>query len=75
LIDMTTQQELARLENPFQERAINCLCFSPDGTSLVGIIEKASLHVWDLRAIRRELLALDKDLDWDQPPYPAADEK
>jgi hypothetical protein len=29
---------------------------------------KGGLHVWDLRAIRRQLKAL--DLDWDAPEYP-----
>jgi serine/threonine protein kinase/WD40 repeat protein len=67
LVEVETGREIARLENPYQERAEH-ICFSPDGTRLVTNAEQKSLHVWDLRAIRRELAEL--GLDWDLPAYP-----
>jgi tetratricopeptide (TPR) repeat protein len=69
LLDAGTGREKARLEDPNQDRAGPS--FSPDGTRLIAVSEhgKAS-HVWNLRLIRQELDKL--DLDWDEPPYPAA---
>jgi len=69
LIDVARGRELARLEDPYQNAAHYHL-FSPDGTRLVtlGKGREGGIHVWDLRAIRRELKAL--DLDWDAPDYP-----
>jgi WD40 repeat protein len=69
LVDPERAREYARLEDPHRDRAFT-LGFSPDGTQLVTTNrENQSIHVWDLRAIRRQLA--DMGLDWDQPPYPA----
>ena len=46
--------------------------FSPDGTRLVVTTNDGpAVHVWDLRAIRRNLAEM--GLDWDAPAYPATD--
>ena len=70
LVDPDTGREYARLENPNQDRAF-FLSFSPDGTQLVitgG--DNQPLHVWDLRAIRKQLAKM--GLDWALPPYSPA---
>jgi hypothetical protein len=44
-------------------------CFSPDGIRLVTVSQGgSSIHVWDLRAIHRQLA--ERGLDGDLPPYP-----
>jgi WD40 repeat protein len=67
LVVVATGREVARLEPPGKDR-LNAIHFSPDGTKLIGPADYQSVHVWDLRAIRRELSAI--GLDWDLPPYP-----
>jgi WD40 repeat protein len=69
LVDPGTGREYARLEDPDQVRSA-WICFSPDGTQLLtaGAGPGAWIRVWDLRAIRRQLVAM--GLDWDLPPYP-----
>ena len=70
LVDPDTGREYARLEDPNQDRC-GSLCFSSDGTQLVSTTpDSPSIHVWDLRAIREQLAAM--DLDWELPPYPPA---
>jgi WD40 repeat protein len=71
LVDPESGREYARLEDPHQDRAHD-LCFSHDGARLVASRNDSSntIHVWDLRAIRRELREM--ELDWDLPPYPPA---
>src|SRR5262249_49348944 len=70
LVDPDTGKQYARLEAPTQTRFLG-LWFTPDGTQLVAAgLQSQALHVWDLRAIRRQLAAM--GLDWGQPPYPAA---
>jgi serine/threonine protein kinase/WD40 repeat protein/tetratricopeptide (TPR) repeat protein len=70
LLDPATGREKARLEDPNQDSGI--LAFTPDGSRLVASSDDAkAIHVWDLRRIRRQLA--DIDLDWDAPPFPAAD--
>jgi serine/threonine protein kinase/WD40 repeat protein len=73
LVDPATGREYARLEGPNHDRA-KCLAFTPDGAQLVATTDDSqSIHVWDLRAIRRALAEM--GLDWDQPPYtPSAPE-
>lgn len=68
LLDVGTGRKLARLEDPDQAASLYYV-FSPDGTRLVNLTKgrEAGIHVWDLRAIRRQLKAL--DLDWDAPDY------
>jgi WD40 repeat protein len=71
LVDPATGQDFARLEDPNQERA-NHIGFSPDGARLVVASgDSSAIHVWDLRAIRRDLATM--DLDWDTPHYPEVD--
>ena len=70
LRDTKSDRELARFEDPNQHLAENFL-FSPDGTRLVTIDRNnKAVHVWDLRAIRRQLA--DRNLDWDTTPDPPA---
>jgi WD40 repeat protein len=67
LFNTHTERLLAVLEPP---RDIGCAGwrFSPDGEKLVVLCGNHTMHVWDLREIRRELA--DLGLDWDLPPYP-----
>jgi len=70
LTRMEDGRELARLEDPNQDEAWY-VAFSPDGTQLVTPTKHSgTIHVWDLRAIRKELA--DMGLDWGMPPYPDA---
>ncbi len=70
LLMTDTGQEIARLTVAEQTR-LWPQCFTPDDTQLVAIgMESSALHLFDLRAIRRQLAEL--GLDWDQPAYPAA---
>jgi eukaryotic-like serine/threonine-protein kinase len=72
LVDPDTGQEYARLENPNQDRAF-FLSFGRDGMQLVITEGDAqSFHVWDLRAIRKQLAQT--GLDWALPRYPPAPE-
>jgi serine/threonine protein kinase/WD40 repeat protein len=71
LVDPTSGREYARLEDPNQDRA-ESIAFTPDASQLVITNNDSnSIHVWDLRAMRAELVKL--DLDWALPPYPPAD--
>jgi len=68
LVNPDTGREYARLEDPDQDRAFD-LSFNADGTQLiVSNNDSQSIHVWDLRAIRKQLAKM--GLDWDLPPYP-----
>jgi WD40 repeat protein len=69
LLDAASGQEVARLEDPNQEVSFYHL-FTPDGTRLVTFSNgrAAGIHVWDLRAIRRQLKEM--GLDWKGPDYP-----
>jgi serine/threonine protein kinase/WD40 repeat protein/Flp pilus assembly protein TadD len=69
LLNPETGEEYGRLEDPNQDGVWERGAFSPDGSQVVTTNnETGSIHVWDLRAIRRALAAL--GLDWDAPPYP-----
>ena len=69
LVEIETGRTLARLESPGLN-ATGMATFSPDGSRLVVTASEAKcVHIWDLRAIRRQLAEM--GLDWDQPPYPA----
>jgi len=69
LKDIATGQTVARLEDPHGDRA-TWMGFSPDGGQLVvNAVYSKAIHVWDLRAIRRRLKAM--NLDWDRPELPA----
>jgi serine/threonine protein kinase/WD40 repeat protein/lipoprotein NlpI len=64
-----TGQELATLTAP-EERVIQAMSFSPDGTQLAAACWGHVIQVWDLRLARAELARL--GLDWDLPALPAA---
>jgi WD40 repeat protein len=64
LINPATGAELGTLEAPDVQERIVALCFSPDSVFLIAASLSRRLHVWDLRAIRRQLAAL--GLDWEQ---------
>jgi WD40 repeat protein len=71
LVNPATGHDYARLEDPNQERASQ-VSFSPDGARLaIASADASAIHVWDLRAIRRNLGAV--GLDWDAPEYPETD--
>jgi len=64
-----TGKELATLEAPRNYGGGAGARFGPDGTWLAVATGNHTIHVWDLRAIRRGLAEL--DLDWGLPSYPA----
>jgi WD40 repeat protein len=64
LIETATGRELAALEQP-DAQTVGWLAFNPDGTQLA--VASDVVHVWDLRKLREELVAL--KLDWDRPPF------
>jgi WD40 repeat protein/Tfp pilus assembly protein PilF len=69
LLDPDTGREFARLEDPNQDVCTGMPVFSPDGTRLVTTNHSntGAIHVWELRAIRRQLAEL--ELDWDLPSF------
>ncbi len=70
LKEAATGRTVAKLEDPFGDRA-SWQGFTPDGTGLVVVAKYASaIHVWDLRAIRARLKEM--NLDWDWPEFPPA---
>jgi hypothetical protein len=67
LVESETGRTMARFETPDQ-CAIGWATFSPDGSRLVVTTNDGpAVHVWDLRAIRRQLARI--GLDWDAPAY------
>jgi len=71
LVEIETGRMPARLESPDQH-SVAAATFSPDGSRLVVTThEPPCAHVWDLRAIRRQLAEM--GLDWDAPAYPEGD--
>jgi WD40 repeat protein len=66
LIRVDTGQEVATLTAP-EPMGISGLCFSADGSRLAVATSGHIIHVWDLRAIRRQLSEL--GLDWKLPAY------
>jgi tetratricopeptide (TPR) repeat protein len=72
LVATDTGRTVAKLEDPRSDRA-QWLGFTPDNARLVSIATfSRAIHVWDLRAIRQHLAAM--QLDWESPPYPPAPE-
>jgi WD40 repeat protein/tRNA A-37 threonylcarbamoyl transferase component Bud32 len=67
LVDPATGDEIATLNAP-EPKLISWFAFSPDGDRLAVATENYLVHLWDLRAIRRELEAI--NLDWDAEPFP-----
>jgi WD40 repeat protein/Flp pilus assembly protein TadD len=73
LVDPDSGREYARLTGPDPIR-LNPACFTPDGAQLITVgSETRAIHIFELRAIRRQLAEM--DLDWDLPPYPPLDKK
>jgi len=69
LKEVSTGRTVAQLEDPYGDRS-NMMSFSRDGTKLIVVSTYASaIHVWDLRAIRERLKAM--NLDWEWPEFPA----
>jgi WD40 repeat protein len=60
---------LAALEPPDTVRK-STLRFGPDGTQLAVLARDQQVELWDFRALREDLQAM--NLDWDLPPYPPA---
>ncbi len=69
LIMFTTNREIARLDNPNPGR-IGLPAFTPDGSKVLHPGDDNAYHLWDLRAIRAQLVEI--GLDWDAPPLPPA---
>ena len=68
LKEITTGRTVAKLEDPFGDRA-TWMAFSPDGMHLVVAANYAlAIHVWDLRALRAHLKPM--GLDWGWPEFP-----
>ena len=68
LKEVATGRTVAKLEDPFGDRA-SWMSFTPDGTELVVAARYANLiHVWDLRAIRSRLKTMGLDWDWSEFP-------
>jgi WD40 repeat protein len=70
LVDTDTGTEVVRLEAPEPMRFFP-RAFTPDGGQVITVGEDDAVHVWDLRALRRELAGL--GLDWDAPPILASE--
>jgi serine/threonine protein kinase len=70
LKEASTGRTVAKLEDPHGDRA-TWQGFTPDGTQLVVVGRYAgAIHIWDLRAIRKRLKAM--NLDWEWPEFPPA---
>ncbi len=68
LVEAETGRVIAGLESPDSPDVI-WATFSPDGSRLVLVPPNTpSVHVWDLRAVRKRLATM--DLDWGGPAYP-----
>ena len=72
LLHPATAKELATLECDTTTSAATGR-FSPDATLLATTTGNYTVHLWDLRAIRRQLAEI--GLDWDLPAYPPATPK
>ena len=68
LVDPANGRDYVRLDAP-QQTNIQPFSFTPDGSQLIAFSSDSQmLCIWDMRAIRRGLKAL--NLDWDAPEYP-----
>ncbi len=68
LFDRARDRQLVELITADQGRLHN-LTFNADATQLIGTDhDNLTIHVWDLRRLRRALAEL--GLDWDAKPYP-----
>jgi len=69
LFDLATFRSLGNLSTP-DEKALQVLEFSPDGSQLSAGCLAGRVRVWDLRRIRQRLAEF--ELDWGLPALPAA---
>jgi eukaryotic-like serine/threonine-protein kinase len=68
LVEAESGRLVASLDDPQQSRSRQAT-FSADGSRLILTSDDSrAAHIWDLRAIRHELLTM--GLDWDWPPLP-----
>lgn len=67
LVEGATGRELAALQAP-ERMNISGIAFSPDGTQLAVTTGAGPVQIWNLRAIRTQLAAM--NLDWELPRYP-----
>ena len=68
LVSTEGGREIARL-SILEQVQLAPYCFTPDGGKLIAVgVESESIHVFDLRAIRRQLAEI--GLDWDAPALP-----
>jgi tetratricopeptide (TPR) repeat protein len=71
LVEIATEHTLARFESP-DHCTVEAAAFSPDGSRLVVTTQDGpAVHVWDLRAIRRQLAG--RGLDWLAPAFSEGD--
>jgi tetratricopeptide (TPR) repeat protein len=73
LVELATGRTLAQLESP-DLCGTGWVAFSPDGSRLVMTTNdrpSPAAHVWDLRAIRKDLAGM--GLDWGAPAHSEAD--
>jgi tetratricopeptide (TPR) repeat protein len=70
LIDLADRQVFAELDGPTRDIP-DVVAFTPDGGQLIATDNgsPATVHVWDLRRIRRRLAEM--GLDWNAPLAPA----
>jgi hypothetical protein len=66
LLSLPDGEELATLESPYPS-ILHQICFNPDGTLLAANTRTRGTVLWDLRALRKQLGAL--NLDWQGPAY------
>ena len=70
LVEVDTGRLVASLDDPQQSRARQAT-FTADGSRLILTSGDSPVtHVWDLRTIRHELVALGLDWYWPSPPSP-----
>jgi eukaryotic-like serine/threonine-protein kinase len=69
LVEPETARDLATLE-PLSPQMITGLAFNPDGSQLAVACSTHVIQLWDLRAIRSQLAAM--NLDWNAPSLPPA---
>ena len=69
LLDASSGELLAQLEHP-DALPYNNIAFDREGAQLACFSTGHRTHLWNFRALRRELAAI--DLDWDLPPLPPA---
>jgi tetratricopeptide (TPR) repeat protein len=67
LAETATGRAIAHLTT-LQPLDATSLAFSPDGTRLIASTNKRTAWMWNLRPIREQLR--ERNLDWDQPPFP-----